>query len=120
MRQALKLVLFISVLIGLFGQTVSIAASPGVATTIERMTNSPMPAECLGMMKDSDRNSLPCDRMTLACIAGMGCVTIVALDIPRPVVPEPMVGTMRPAPLPFKALHGLSVQPEPHPPSTLV
>lgn len=119
MRRALKLVLVIGVLLGLFGQTVAVAASPAVMTAIERMTPTTMPVDCLGMMKGSDKSTLPCDRMTLACAAGMGCLTIVALEVPSAPVAEAMVAALAPTTPPFRALQGRSVQPEPHPPSTL-
>lgn len=119
MRRALKLVLVIGVLLGLFGQTVAVAASPAVVTAIERMAPTTMSVECLGMMKGNDKSSVPCDRMTLACVAGMGCLTIYAVEIPSPPVAEAMVAALPPTTPPFRALQGRSVQPEPHPPSTL-
>lgn len=119
MRRALKLVLVIGVLLGLFGQTVAVAAGPRFTTAITSMTPTTMSVECLGMMKDSGKSSLPCDRMTLACIAGMGCLTITALEVPPTIVAEAMTGILPPTSPPFRALQGRSLQPEPHPPSSL-
>src|SRR3546814_1435056 len=39
-----------------------------------------MPMDCVGMMQGDDEKSLPCQQMTVACLAGMGCLPLFALD----------------------------------------
>lgn len=120
MRRALKLVLVIGIVLGLVGQTVAVAGGPSFAAAVERVSPTIMPAGCPGMTRNSGKNSLPCDCMTLACIAGMGCLTIVALEVPPMAVGETGVAALPPTTPPFRALQGRSLQPEQHPPSTLV
>lgn len=117
MRRALKIVLVIAGLLGLFGQTVAIAASP-TTTAIEATAPATMPMDCVGMMRGSD-NSVPCDRMTFACIAGMGCAMPLTLDVVQSVVAEMMTDVGSPAWPSAPSMEGRSVAPEPHPPSTL-
>src|SRR3546814_2492793 len=78
MRRALQFVLVIAALLGLFGQTMAIAASPAT-TAIETAAPANMPMDCVGMMQGRGDNSVPCDRMTLACIVGMGCAMLLTL-----------------------------------------
>src|SRR3546814_11477417 len=66
-------------LLGLFGQTMAIAASPAT-TAIETAAPANMPMDCVGMMQGRGDNSVPCDRMKLACIVGMGCALLLTLD----------------------------------------
>jgi hypothetical protein len=119
MRRAHKLALILGVLLGLFGQIVTVAASPAVATAMSVTSPATMPMDCLGMMQNDSEKSLPCQRMTLACFAGMGCLPLYALNSRSSPVPE-MVSTdlllISPS---FPALHGRSTQPEQHPPNTL-
>lgn len=119
MRQALKFVLVIGVLLGLLAQTAVVTASPVdgmVAATGAPMT---MSADCLKMMKSKDGKARPCEGMTLACIAGMGCpITFTLSSGPRP-VGTPIL-TYQPGLWQIVSrLEGRSVQPEPHPPSPL-
>src|SRR3546814_14575183 len=85
MRRALQFVLVIAALLGLFGQTMAIAASPAT-TAIETAAPANMPMDCVGMMQGRGDNSVPCDRMTLACIVGMGCAMLLTLDAGQAVV----------------------------------
>src|SRR3546814_13938138 len=80
MRRAHKLALILGVLLGLFGQTVTVAASPAVETAISETALATMPMDCVGMMQGDDEKSLPCQQMTVACLAGMGCLPLFALD----------------------------------------
>jgi hypothetical protein len=119
MRRAHKLALILGVLLGLFGQIVTVAASPAVATVISAAAPATMPLDCVGMMQGDGGKSLPCQQMTLACLAGMGCLPLYALNSRSSPVAE-MVSTdlllISPA---YPALHGRSAQPEQHPPNTL-
>lgn len=118
MTRAPKIVLVIAALLGLFGQTVAVAASPTMVA-IESSASPGMPMDCLGMMPGRGDNSTPCDRMTFACIAGMGCSILVTLDAGQPILPVAMIAVASPAWPLMSALEGRSVQPEPHPPCSL-
>jgi hypothetical protein len=119
MRRAHKLALILGVLLGLFGQIVTVAASPAVANAMSATAPVTMSMDCVGMMQNDGEKSLPCQQMTLACLAGMGCFHLYALNSRSSSVPE-MVSTdlllMSPS---CPALHGRSVLPEQHPPNTL-
>lgn len=110
--------LVIAALLGLFGQTVAIAANP-TATAIEATDPAAIPMDCLGMMQGDGGKSMPCNRMTLACMAGLGCSALFTLDVKQPVVAEPIIGVAPPAWSLTARLEGRSVAPELHPPSTL-
>ena len=119
MRRARKLALILGVLLGLFGQIVTVAASPVVATAMRATAPATMPLDCVGMMQNDGEKSLPCQQMTLACLAGMGCLPLYALSSRSSSVPQ-MVNTdlllVSPA---YPALLGRSTPPEQHPPNTL-
>lgn len=78
-----------------------------------------MPMDCVGMMQSSGGNSIPCNRMTLACIAGMGCSILFTVGIWQPIVAEAMPGAAFLAWPVIAALEGRSAQPEQHPPNIL-
>jgi hypothetical protein len=119
MRRALKIVLVIAALLGLVGQTVAIAASPAT-TAIETAAPASMPMDCVGMMQGSGDNSVPCDRMTLACIAGMGCAMLLTLDAGQAVVTAALadMGSLGWPLMP--SMEGQSATPELHPPTSAV
>ena len=119
MKRALKFALILGVLLGLFGQTVTVAASPADATTISAMAPAAMPMDCLGMMGGNDEDSLPCERMTLACVAGISCLPLLALANRSSFVAEAVIGDLSPAWPLFPAMHGRSAKPEQHPPNIL-
>ena len=118
MRRALKIVLLIAALLGLFGQTVAVAASSHV-TRVESVVPAAMPMDCLGMMQSGGGKSPPCDRMTLGCIIGMGCAIPLTLAVGQPLLVQAKVEVAAPAWPLTPALIGRSLQPEPHPPSSL-
>ena len=119
MRRAHKLALILGVLLGLVGQTVTVAASPAVETAISETALATMPMDCVGMMQGDDEKSIPCQQMTVACLAGMGCLPLFALDSRSSSVAE-MVSTDLLLILPsYPALYGRSAQPEQHPPNPL-
>ena len=118
MRRAPKIVLVIAALLGLLGQTVAVAAAP-TGTAIEATAPATMPMDCVGMMQSSGGNSIPCNRMTLACIAGMGGAILFTVGIWQPIVAEAMPGAAFLAWPVIAALEGRSAQPEQHPPNIL-
>ncbi|WP_089216259.1 hypothetical protein [Sphingopyxis indica] len=119
MRRALQFVLVIAALLGLFGQTMAIAASPAT-TAIETAAPANMPMDCVGMMQGRGDNSVPCDRMTLACIAGMGCAMLLTLDAGQAVVTAALadMGSLGWPLMP--SMEGQSATPELHPPTSAV
>lgn len=118
MRRVLRLVLVIAAIFGLFGQTVAVAASPATVT-VQATAPAMVPMDCLEMMQGASGKSLPCERMTLGCIAGMGCSIPVMLDVGSPFLVRAMVETAAPAWSVTPALKGRSLHPEPHPPNAL-
>jgi len=118
MRRALKIVLVVAAVIGLFGQTVAVVASPTMAA-IEAPASPAMPMDCLGMTQGRGNQSVPCDRMTIACVAGMGCSIPFTVNGAQPILVEAMTVSASPAWPVTSALKGRSVQPEPHPPNSM-
>ena len=119
MRRAHKFALIIGVLLGLFGQIVTVAASPVVATAMSASAPATMPMDCAGMMPNDGGKSLPCQRTTLACLAGMGCLPLIALDGRAPLAAEIVSADLLVISASYSALLGRSTQPEQHPPNTL-
>lgn len=119
MRRARKFALILGVLLGLFGQIVTVAASPAVATAMSVAAPATMPMDCVGMMQGDGEKSLPCQRMTLACLAGMGCLPLLALDSRSSLFPEMVSANLLHTSPTYPALHGRSAQPEQHPPNSL-
>lgn len=117
MRRALRIVLVMAAIIGLFGQTVAVAASP-MGTVVQSTAPATMPMDCLGMTQSG--KSLPCDRMTFGCITGMGCSIPVTLDARQPFVVRATAATTTPGWPVTPPLNGRSLQPEPHPPNASV
>ena len=119
MSRARKFALILGVLLGLLGQIVTVAASPAVATAISATAPATMPMDCVGMMQCDGEKSLPCQQMTLACLAGMGCLPLFAVNNQSSPVAE-MVSTDLLVTSPsYPALLGRSTPPEQHPPNTL-
>ena len=119
LRRAHKLALIVGVLLGLFGQVVTVAASPAVANAISATAPATMPMNCVGMMQKAGGKSLPCQQMTLACLAGMGCLPLYVLNSRSSSVPEMVITDLLLSSPSYLALHGRSVLPEQHPPNTL-
>lgn len=119
MRRALKFALILGVLFGLFGQIVTVAASPTVATAMSRTAPAAMPMDCVGMMQGDGEKSLPCQQMTLACLAGMGCLPLFALDSRSSPLPEMVSVDLLLISPSYPTLRGRSAQPEQHPPNPL-
>ena len=119
MRQAHKFALILGVLLGLFGQIATVAASPAVAPAISENAAATMPMDCVGMMQDDGEKSLPCQQMTLACLAGMGCLPLFAVNNrSSPLAEMVSMDSLLISPS-YPALLGRSTQPEQHPPNTL-
>jgi hypothetical protein len=119
MRQAHKFALILGVLLGLFGQIATVAASPAVATAISENAAATMPMDCVGMTQDDGEKPLLCQGMTLACLAGMGCLPLYALESRGPLAAEIVSADVLVVFPCYPALHGRSAPPEQHPPDTL-
>ena len=118
MTRILKLALMVSALLTLFGQTMALATIPGSAGN-DPNASALMSVHCQDMMNGSDRCCAACDRMTLACVAGMGCATAFTLDQPLASAGPNAPPSLPPIGPPALALRGLLLQPDTHPPSRL-
>lgn len=119
MGQVLRLGLVLAALLGLFAQTTAFAAGPFFAAAIQNATAETMPIDCPETMEDRGESSLPCEQMTLGCIAAMGCMTVFTLDNRGTAVASTTPLDSLTCWALLAALQGRSVEPEPHPPSTL-
>lgn len=109
MRRALKLIVLIGALLGLFGQPVAMAGG---------VSPHSMSSDCMGMMGEGGKGAPPCEKMTLACIAGVGCGTSFAVEGRAATIEERTPAALPAAPLPVSTMTGRSVSPELHPPSS--
>lgn len=104
---------------GLFGQTTAMAMSPVQGDTMSMAEMASMEC-CDGMTSGQMHGSVPCKKMTLQCIAAMGCPA-AAIAPPLGVALssrqlDPLVPSW---PLTAR-LDGRSYGPEPDPPSFLI
>ena len=82
-KRLLPVLLLLGAMIGLLGQAVAYASVlPAVSApmTMSDMADSGMSEDCMKMMAQQQQPAQkPCKGMTLACIAGMGCVVPMAV-----------------------------------------
>lgn len=127
MKRALRILLLLGALAGLFGQQAAYALGPSIVEPLLAQSSSMATQDDLAMMdcaemmaqpvgKTSNQDH-PCKGLTLACIAQMGCTVPVLL------VAAPMVASIAPMPLVafeptiLRPLSGRSLAPEPEPPT---
>jgi hypothetical protein len=119
MRPALKLVLVMVALLGLFAQNMASAAGPSLVPVMAAETIAPAPVACPEMMPSDGDGPASCPGMTLACIAAMGCTPAFTIEQPTNAVSALNPAAAPAAWTPVAPLSGRSIEPEPHPPSTL-
>jgi hypothetical protein len=123
-KSALRLLLLLGALIGLFGQAVayaSVQSAMPAQMTMSGIADSGMSEDCMKMMAQQQQpTQKPCKGMTLACIAAMGCV--VPMAVRNDAAPALAVRPADPS-LAFwpatTVLRGSEIAPEPEPPTLL-
>jgi hypothetical protein len=116
MRAAHHILLLVAALFALAWQPVAsaFALEPQTSAAAEAAPCS----ACSDMQGSCTKECLPCDRAMPSCRAGLGCGAAVAI---APTLETSCVSTIKAsdAPSALAELHGRSVKPEIHPPSTL-
>lgn len=121
MTRLLHIGLLLTALMGLIGQSTAMAMAPSAVAPHGRTATTAMAGmDCAGMSSPRAPGQPPCKKVTLQCIAVMGCSplsftdpftrSIVMLEADKPMM---AVG-------PMVHLSGRNYGPEPEPPSFLI
>ena len=78
MWSPLRLLLVMFALFGLVGQTAAYAMAPLASQSVSTIEVAAPSTDCAGMMMP-DGDTMPCEGITLDCIADMGCIAPPAL-----------------------------------------
>ena len=104
--------------VGLFGQSTAMAMSPLQSDTMSMSAMASM--DCDDMIPGSMDGSTPCKKMTLQCIAAMGCHTAAIAEPVAIAMASRQLDRLAPSWPSAAPLNGLSYGPEPDPPSFLI
>lgn len=121
MRRLTYIGLLLMALIGLIGQSTAMAMAPSAEALPGRTAMASMPGmDCTDMAAPQGPGQPPCKKITLQCIAVMGCSPLTftgpvtrAIVIVQADRPTTFVGAM-------VHLSGRHFGPEPEPPSSLI
>ena len=118
MRTLFHALLLVGVLLGLAAPAMALAAEP---CPMEHAQSSAMAGmeDCCPEDEPSSHDGVPCNEMTLACLAMTACATLGALDTDAMTGLAPR-GPGAPQFWGFAAaLHGRTIPPDTHPPARL-
>lgn len=123
MRRVFHIFLLIGALIGLLGQEVAFATVAPITSAPVKVAASPaagMPADCMKMMAQQQQPARKhCNGMSLACMAAMGCLAPMAIQINAPILPLAQINPV----LAFwpitPVMQGNNLAPDPEPPTVL-
>lgn len=105
--------------LGLFGQSTAMAMSPVMGDNISMAAMAKM--DCGdSMMSGQMHGSAPCKKMTLQCIAAMGCVVAPVLQPVDVTLSARYRHALAPASPLMLRLEGRTYGPDPDPPSLLI
>ena len=124
MQRLLKLVLLLGVMVGLFGQTMAMAAAPTCSATMRGMpamhgATTAISNDCMDMCSGMKPDSAPCKKMSLQCLAAMGCTVPMFLEERPSTLSQTVLQKIAPTWPTVERLVGRSYGPEPDPPSFL-
>ena len=119
MTRSLQIGLLLMALLGLMGQSTAMAAVPALMSS-GSIQASMAGMDCMDMANLPAPGKLPCKKMTLQCMAAMGCAPATLVEPDAPTISSLFVDRVKSA-LPLAArLWGRSYGPEPDPPSFLI
>ena len=120
MTRLIQICLLLAALGGLLGQSTATAMVPAPIVT-GSLHASMASMECMDMVDPSSPGKSPCRKMTLQCMAAMGCAPTAMIEPGEPRLPLLSVDRSRSAlPLLAARLSGRTYGPEPDPPSFLI
>lgn len=119
MKRIIHICLLLAAFAGLIGQSAGMAMGPGP------MRDGSMQVSISGMDSMDMANApapgtSPCKKMTLQCIAAMGCAPSALVAPATAAIASPVVERDKSAPSLMARLLGRSYGPEPDPPSFLI
>jgi hypothetical protein len=120
-KRCLPLLLVVAALFGLLGQEAALAHAGPLPYAEPAAAAAQMDPDCAEMMRlvKQSEPAKPCQGMTFDCIAKMGCTTTAAL-LPGRLLDAPMpFRGIAPQQRPAAPLSGLTIGPEPDPPTIL-
>lgn len=109
-------------IVGLLGQEAALARTMPFETSTQAESAMQMGSGCTEMgtvVKKASQSQVPCQGMTLDCIAKMGCAIPLALVPPFHLDVSPQFRRVNPPFTPVALLVGRDISPEPEPPSRL-
>ncbi|RZL80699.1 MAG: hypothetical protein EOP66_06330 [Sphingomonas sp.] len=119
MTRLLRPFLLFMAVLGLFGQSTAMAMSPAQGVTMPMTAMATM--DCgNSMMSGQMHGSMPCKKMTLQCIAVMGCAIAPILQPVGITLSARQLDLLTPAWTLTARLEGRTYGPEPDPPSFLI
>ena len=122
MKRLLHISLLLVALLGVMGQSTAMAMMPtsGAPTSNRSVQASMAGMDCMDTANPSATGKSPCKKVTLHCMAAMGCAPL-ALVVPS-ALPRTAIVTVRNITTSSLAarLWGRSFGPEPDPPSYLI
>lgn len=119
MTRFLRPFLLFFAVVGLFGQSTAMAMSPVESETMSMAAMASMDC-CDGMSAGQMHGSVPCKKMTLQCIAAMGCPAAAITEPVGAAFTTREIDRLDPAwPLTAR-LDGRTYGPDPDPPSFLI
>lgn len=120
MTRLLQISLLLMALMGLIGQSTAMAMAPSAVASNGRTATAMAGMDCAGMSGPETPGQPPCKKVTLQCIAVMGCSPLTFTDpfarsivIVQPGKPMTAVG-------PMAHFFGRDYGPEPKPPIFLI
>ena len=123
MKRLIHIGLLLMALLGVMGQATAMAMMPARAAAVSGHQSTQVSMadmDCMDMANTSAPGKSPCKKITLQCMAAMGCVSLALVEPDSPAFDQPSAGHLK-ATLPVAArLSGRSYGPEPDPPSFLI
>lgn len=123
MKRLMHIGLFLMALLGVLGQSTAMAMVPASAAAVsshQSMQVSMTGMDCMDMANTTAPGKSPCKKVTLQCMAAMGCASF-ALVAPSALSSVALVADRDVSTLPLAArLRGRTYGPEPDPPSFLI
>ena len=115
MIRAFNIGLLVIALLGLMGHSTATAAAPMAAGSLHA-SNSAM--DCIDVAPAPEKS--PCKKMTLHCMAAMGCAWFAVIEPLERIAPRVAADRVESASVLATRLAGRSFGPEPDPPSLLI
>lgn len=130
MKRWLSMMLLIGAMLGLFAQEAAFASALPMQMSVQASAPAGMSEDCAEMMgltaqsevgqsEAGPQPEMPCQGLTLDCIAKMGCALPLALVPPAMSAVQTVYRPNTPALMPVARLVGRNLSPEPEPPTLL-